>query len=313
MKQAFTLVELLVVIAIIGVLAGVLMGTFSGGSESARAAQCLSNMRNLAQACQSYGASDTIWHHYPAAGSHEYMQVDTGGSRPKVVYYEVKGWVSWYSQSAYKNQPSSHQASGAWMTSTYSTDEKERLFSLTNGALWRFVGGSTKTYVCPNHMKTMNLKKEPIWSYLMNSRFGWDYSKGSKCTGVNVLTFGSLDNADKVLLFSEIPYSGIGNWQPQGEGASTDCDCVLQYNGSLVGDGSSKGSGHECIGVNHKNGKNLFAHVAFADGHTEKLRIPYGGSIKKPEIDDNNLRNLTAWLCVGKDVSLEGDQYKKMD
>ena len=48
-RSGFTLVELLVVVAIIGILAGVLLASFSGGTEAARAAKCLSNMRNLAQ------------------------------------------------------------------------------------------------------------------------------------------------------------------------------------------------------------------------------------------------------------------------
>lgn len=313
-RKAFTLVELLVVIAIIGILAGILMGTFSGGSESAKAAKCMANMRNLAQACQSYGANDTVWHQYPAAGSHEYMEVDNSGSQPKVVYKEVKGWISWYSKDSYRNQPTSHQGSGSWMTSMYSTDLDQNLFCITNGALWKFVGGNAKTYVCPSHAKAKGIKKgEPAWSYLMNSRFGWDYSMGSKCTGVNTLSFSGLDRADRVLLFSEVPFSGIGNWQPDGEGSGTECDCVLQYNGSIVGDNSSKAKGSETIGVNHKNGKLLFAHVAYADGHTEKLRIPFTGTIKKPQVNDNEIRNLTAWLCAGKDVSFDGKQYQKVD
>ena len=44
MKKAFSLVELLVVVAIIAILAGVLVSSFSGGTESARAARCLSNL-----------------------------------------------------------------------------------------------------------------------------------------------------------------------------------------------------------------------------------------------------------------------------
>ena len=44
MKKAFTIIELLVVIGIIGVLAGVLMTSFSGGTESARAAKCLTTV-----------------------------------------------------------------------------------------------------------------------------------------------------------------------------------------------------------------------------------------------------------------------------
>ena len=74
MKRAFSLVELIVVIGIIGVLAGVLFASFSGGTESARAAKCLSNMRNLAQAAISTATNgrkltwDTSYH-YPLAGS----------------------------------------------------------------------------------------------------------------------------------------------------------------------------------------------------------------------------------------------------
>ena len=42
MKKAFTLVELLIVIAIISALAGIMVVSFSGSTESARAAQwCL--------------------------------------------------------------------------------------------------------------------------------------------------------------------------------------------------------------------------------------------------------------------------------
>ena len=53
--------------------------------------------------------------------------------------------------------------------------------------------------------------------------------------------------------------------------------------------------------------------VAFADGHCEKLRIPYTGNAKKPQVDDGNLKELTTWLCAGKDVSLNGKKYEKLE
>jgi len=53
-KTGFTLVELLVVIAIIGILASMLMPAINSARESARSAQCGSNVRNLAVAANSY-------------------------------------------------------------------------------------------------------------------------------------------------------------------------------------------------------------------------------------------------------------------
>ncbi|AHF91167.1 N-terminal cleavage protein [Opitutaceae bacterium TAV5] len=51
---AFTLIELLTVIAIVGILAAILVPTVSRVRESARTAQCSSNMRQLAQAMLLY-------------------------------------------------------------------------------------------------------------------------------------------------------------------------------------------------------------------------------------------------------------------
>src|SRR5205809_5472379 len=55
--RAFTLIELLVVIAIIAILAAILFPVFAQARDKARAAACLSNMKQVALALSMY-ASD---------------------------------------------------------------------------------------------------------------------------------------------------------------------------------------------------------------------------------------------------------------
>ena len=295
MKKAFTLVELIVVVAIIGILMAVLLPNFFGGRESARAARCLANMKNLGNACQSYGVAST---YYPRAGSTEYrVNTQTGTSRTThATFRDYPGWISWNSRGNYVG--GSRQASvNNPLVGMYTTDDQAAIHALTNGVVWPYVARNTQVYVCPSHLKKMNGKVLPHWSYLMNSYFKGNSSKAQ--TSPFGIEYQDLPRSDRYLLFSEVPFMGYSSWNPSGTGASTDTDAVLDY-----------GGGRETIGANHVSGKNLYAHVCFADGHTEKLKIPYTGTPDHPKADETQLKNLTQWLCKGLDVSYNGSRYQ---
>ena len=310
MKKAFSLIELMVVVAIIGILAGVLLASFGGGTASARAARCLSNMKNLANAAQTYGM---MAHYYPVAGNIVRMQIKDAraGVRPEKVYDEIPGWISANSQGMFPAKGSSSQPQSVSM---YSDNDEEALYALTNGAIWKYVSANRETYVCPEHVKKAKSVKVR-WSYLMNAYFGWSQNGRPRAYGNNADRVSARDfsKAEKVLLFSEVPFMGYNAWQPEGEGATSDTDPILNYGKTSDLDGrastyAGNAASAEEIGVNHVSGRNAYAHVVFADGHTEKLRVPMVG--KKP--DTSGFAELTTWLCAGFDVSFDGKGYSRV-
>lgn len=307
-KRGFTVLELLVVIGILGVLAGVLTKSLFGSSDSAQHAKCLANMHNLAAACHSVGMAEG---HYPAAGSSEYRvrQRQNRGKGDREHYYETCGWISWYSKGAYQppkdggtRYATAHKASSSWFISAYSDEQEKWYYCLTNGAIWRAVNANESAYICPFHPACAKKNKcQPRWSYVMNEYFGADDSEGARWhSSGGRKGFTSVKKPERRLLFAELPFNEANTsvTAPYKATAGTDCDPTLQYSRS----GSSY---NEVIGFNHQSKRKWYAHVCFADGHTEKLEMPSGMSLTQQ-------RELTKWLCEGQDITYTGKKYEEV-
>ena len=297
MKRAFTLIELLVVIGILGILIGTLVVSFGGSTERARTVKCATNMKNLAAAA--------IAESYPFAQSAQY--IDTENSRAGgggVIYNVHRGWISFLDMDVKYplESPGSFQ-----QCSFASGDSREKLHALTNGAIWKVIGGNRDTYLCPAFVKECRKVgvNDPGWSYQMNSYFGYEQEPGkalsTKNAGVN-----HPSRADRRLLFAEIPAlelkpseaskSGIklppvnltgGNGTPECDGC-----LVSKSKAGSGGKGANASGGGESIGFNHRRSHEIVGHVAFADGHVETIVAPKNG----------NFIDLTDWLCEAKDV-----------
>lgn len=307
-RAGFSLVELIVVIGIIAVLSAVLIGALSGSTDSAQAARCLSNMKALASAVQSYGLETE---HYPVAGSTQYFVLDRSrGKRQgqsRLMYHENKGWVSWDSENRY---PTPSKGGGCPSIAFYPQEgvsdiDHKGLYALTNGAIWKYTSSNCEVYTCPVHKKMLAGVR---WSYVMNAYFGWDATGGNFTYGQwqGLCNMNSLARPDRTLLFSEIPFQGPREWTPEQSGSAMDLDGVLQYDGCdrspyVMGQGRQNGQEH--IGFNHQNGRKWYGHVVFADGHVEKIQAPN---------DTMQMIELTKWMCTGKDYSFDGRNYREM-
>lgn len=303
-KKGFSLVELLIVIGIIAVLGGVMLTQFSGSTDSALAASCMNNMRTL---CNAVLSEASMRSRYPSAGPYQYYKESS----------TEKEWCQgWIGHSEGESSVSCYHSQGDKGEAQY--------YAITNGSIWRAIGGQSSAYVCPAHTKYCKRNKHPTpaWSYVMNSYFGWDrnvaagIAEGRRAYGDGLLYFRYTSGTrsrkrspEKVLLFAEMPFVDNGVQQPEWSTSASDAtDMILKFAATDGADEKANKAGSgvgEVIGFNHKSGNYYSAHVAFADGHCVKLMLPDGAR-------EDNLKELTGWLCTGMEYTFNGSTYSKV-
>lgn len=301
-RLGFTLVELLVVIGIIGILVVATMPMIRGSSDSGMAAKCMSNMHNLAEAALVFANRDGGNHgYYPVAGFYRSIEVVYKNNEYKKSYMPRRAWLSNYGDAGQLNESTETVQNGD--VPHFSDDEREKqTFAITNGAIWDCVGRSFDAYRCPVHSRTFEKDKgyPPAWSFMMNQVFGFDKDGnglgGAPAGSIKNTTIGGR-SPDKVLMFAEV--QGANFTEKSGitmkaliSGGGIETDGVLEYD-------------KEVMGFNHPMGKRRYCgHVAFADGHVEKILMPQ---------NEGNIKDLTRWLCTGKDVvyDFKGEKYSE--
>ena len=303
-KSGFTLLEMLIVVGIIGTLLGMVLFQFTGATESAKAAQCESNLRNLVTAAHSC-AQTAANGEFPVAASFWYTYVshkDAG-----VVYPRRLAWISGREVSSPGDREKVE-----FDPIPFNEDKKPEMkgsayWAVTNGcggAMWKAMHESSSGYLCPIHSAAVRkaTKNLPGWSYVMNREFGYqDKRRNGTWWGqsLNSMSIRKSDGGEfkpdhsKVLMFAElqgieIDLAGYDHVKPNLTARNTKADAVLDY------------EDNESIGFNHKTDKRkISGHAAFADGHVERIHCPKSGS-------SLNRLKLTRALCRGHEVIYNG-------
>lgn len=310
MKRGFTLIELMVVIGIIGILSAIILAGFKGSTESARMAKCKVHLRQLAQASTAKAMTpldDGTPGKHVLAGS--FLKNERGNTKAKD---RICAWIG-YSLSGAGNgvrpvpfyQVSSKDGKGAYEV-------------MTNGTLWTWVKSNRELYCCPTYVKVRREqhRREPLFTYVMNSYFWYDYTRGQGgayhaqlCQEDAGVGYGEVSFADKRIMFAELPLANDKVdpviTDPEESGDDYQCDCTLQASGkarNVTFEDRWKGK-PESIGFPHKIGKRGFCgNVVFSDCHTETIMHPEkSGGLTREQ--------LTVLLCSGTDYVYSDGKY----
>jgi prepilin-type N-terminal cleavage/methylation domain-containing protein/prepilin-type processing-associated H-X9-DG protein len=148
-NRGFTLIELLVVIAIIAILAAILFPVFAKAREKARAASCLSNVKQIGLAVIQY-----------------------------LQDYDEKMPYSYYGAGTNYTWPSGQIAAGMWIPSVYPYAKNMQLFNCpSNTSTWtgNYIGNGF-SYPYNNNLNGVALGTIAMPSQCVIAVCGWYYT-----------------------------------------------------------------------------------------------------------------------------------------
>ncbi len=191
-RRGFTLVELLVVIAIIGILIGLLLPAINAAREAGRRASCMSKVRQIALAFNTYAS--TYSNTFPASAQ-LYKQSTTSTTSYVGGYSFLVKLLSFMEyDSQYKQLPQSFGTSGSVMQALTSTTVGGVTITVQQQqALNSMINTSMKEFVCPSNSNQLYQQPQqtpPLYAFTNYKAMGATNKQSLAMCG-NSSTFSS--------------------------------------------------------------------------------------------------------------------------
>ena len=162
-KSRFTLIELLVVIAIIAILAAMLMPALQQARERGRAANCISNLKQISQAETNYTLDFNDFYHGWAVKVKTFAGYTINGAAGWSLFLWGNGYLpepgkpnSVFFCSSQSNIPDNEYASHG---KDYSHHYKNNNYSANQEIMWTYAGGPDQTTVFKTNQIKLPAKK----------------------------------------------------------------------------------------------------------------------------------------------------------